>query len=140
MNISEKGINLIKFFESCKLKAYLCPANVWTIGYGHTAGVYKGMSITQEQAEKLFLEDIKPIEKMLNSRQLDLNQNQYDALVSFIFNIGETKFLGSTLYKCLKNKQFKTAGEQFSKWVYANGKISKGLVNRRAKEKELFLS
>lgn len=140
MNISEKGINLIKTFEGCNLKAYLCPANVWTIGYGHTKGIYKGMTITQEQAEKYFLDDIKPIETYLNSLGVTLTQGQFDALVSFTFNLGLERLKHSTLLKCVKAKQFKAASEQFAKWIYANNKISKGLINRRDKEKDLFLS
>lgn len=140
MNISEKGINLIKSFEGCKLKAYLCPANVWTIGYGHTNGVYKGMTITQEQADKYFLDDIKPIEEYLNSLNVELTQGQYDALVSFTYNLGLGKLKSSTLLKCVKAKQFKAAAEQFAKWIYVNNKVSKGLINRRDKEKDLFLS
>lgn len=140
MNISEKGINLIKSFEGCKLKAYLCPANVWTIGYGHTNGVYKGMTITQEQAEQYFLDDIKPIEEYLNSLNIKLTQGQYDALVSFAYNIGLGRFKNSTMLRCVKAKQFKAASEQLAKWIYVNNKVSKGLINRRDKEKDLFLS
>ena len=140
MKISDKGINLIKSFEGCKLKAYLCPANVWTIGYGHTKGVYKGMEITQDKAEELLLQDLKEFEDGINDLKLTLNQNQYDALVSFAFNVGLGNLRSSTLFKCIKSKQYKAAAEQFSKWIYAKGKISTGLINRRAKEKELFES
>lgn len=140
MNISDKGISLIKSFEGCKLKAYLCPANVWTIGYGHTKGVHNGMTITQEQADEYFYEDIKPIEEYLNSLDVELTQGQYDALVSFIYNLGLGRLKSSTLLKCVKAKQFKAASEQFGKWIYVNKKVSRGLIARRNKEKDLFLS
>ena len=88
MNLSEKGISLIKKFEGCHLTAYLCPAGKWTIGYGHTAGVVKGMKITQEQADEYLRQDCKSSEKAVNALGRNLNQNQFDALVSFAFNCG----------------------------------------------------
>ena len=85
-------------------------------------------------------DDIKPIEEYLNSLNVELTQGQYDALVSFTYNLGLGKLKGSTLLKCVKAKQFKAASEQLAKWIYVNNKVSRGLINRRDKEKELFLS
>ncbi len=142
MNISEKGINLIKEFEGCKLESYKCSAGVWTIGYGHTgAEVHEGMKITQEQAEQYLKTDLtihcNNVEKLVN---VPLNQNQFDALVSLEYNIGYNAFKSSTLLKLLNQKKYKEAAEQFTRWKYAGGKVLAGLVRRREKEKALFLS
>jgi len=145
MNISQKGIYLIKEFEGVKLTAYLCPAGVWTIGYGHTRGVKKGDKIDIVQADIFLSEDIKPIERFLNSKKFNINQNQFDALVSFIFNLGASSFLGSTLHrKIALNPNDKTISAEFSKWVKArvNGVLTTlpGLVRRRAAEAKLYFS
>ena len=86
MKTSPKGIALIKEFEGLRLKAYKCPGGVWTIGYGHTAGVKSGMVITEAQAEEYLKADLIVFERYLNGLGLALNQNQFDALVSFIYN------------------------------------------------------
>ena len=89
MKISKNGIELIKKYEGCKLNAYLCPANVWTIGYGHTKNVKEGDKITQEMAEQLLVNDLQQFENAVNAYCLRaLTQNQFDALVSFVFNLG----------------------------------------------------
>ena len=142
MNVSEKGIDLIKEFEGCKLQAYKCPANVWTIGYGHTgAEVHEGLKITQQEADRLLKNDLiihcNNVEKLVT---VPINQNQFDALVSFEYNIGYNAFKTSTLLKLLNQKKYKEAAEQFSRWKYAGGKVLAGLVRRREKEKALFLS
>ena len=112
MKTSKNGIKLITQFEGCRLVSYQDSGGVWTIGYGHTSGVYKGMTITQEQAEKYFHDDIKPIEEYLNSLNIGLTQGQYDALVSFAYNIGLGRFKNSTMLRCVKATQFKAASEQ----------------------------
>jgi len=140
MNISEKGINLIKQFEGCKLTAYLCPAGVWTIGYGHTEGVNKGDKITQDKAEELLKQDLSKFEDALNSYGFALSQNQYDALICFMFNIGIQAFRTSTMFKYLRKNWYAAAAEQFNKWIYANHKPSKGLEKRRDAERDLFVS
>ena len=140
MNISEKGINLIKQFEGCKLTAYLCPAGVWTIGYGHTEGVNKGDKITQDKAEELLKQDLSKFEDALNSYGFTLSQNQYDALICFMFNIGIQAFRTSTMFKYLRKNRYAAAAEQFNKWIYANHKPSKGLERRRDAERDLFVS
>ncbi len=140
MNISETGIELIKKFEGCVLKAYKCPAGVWTIGYGHTSKVIEGQVITQMQAEEFLKQDLKQFETVLkNLVKVEINQNQFDALVSFCYNLGTGNLKSSTLLKLLNKGDYNEAAEQFDRWVYAGGKKLSGLVRRRAAEKELFL-
>lgn len=142
MNISEKGIKLIKDFEGCSLNAYKCPANVWTIGYGHTgANVHRGMKITQKEADNMLKQDLtvhcNNVSKLV---QVPLNQNQFDALVSLEFNIGYGAFKNSTLLKLLNQKRYHEASSQFDRWVYAGKTKLAGLIRRRNSEKQLFLS
>jgi len=145
MKTSEKGLSLIKQHENLRLEAYLCPAGVWTIGYGHTLGVKKGMTITREIAEKLLAEDIAPIERALNALGLNLRQGQFDALVSFIFNVGIGLFNTSTLKRKLidLNKQMLDVASEFARWNKAtvDGKkvVLPGLTRRRAEEATLFM-
>lgn len=141
MNISQKGIDLIKNFEGCRLTAYRCPANILTIGYGHTGSdVVTGQKITQEQAEKLLKSDLlvhcNNVSRLVKA---PLTQNQFDALVSFEFNVGYGNFASSTMLKLLNQKKYREAAAQFDRWVYANRKVLAGLVKRRAAEKNLFL-
>ena len=140
MNISETGIQLIKKFEGCSLKAYKCPAGIWTIGYGHTLGVKEGQTITKEQAETFLKQDIRSFELTVNNLvNVPLNQGQFDALVSFCYNLGTGNLKKSTLLKLINKKDYIGAAEQFDRWVYASGKKLPGLVKRRTAEKELFL-
>ena len=100
MKITNEGINLIKKFEGLRLEAYLCPAGVWTIGYGHTKGVKKGQVITQLEADNLLKEDLSSFEKGVTSLiKSNINQNQFDSLVSFAFNLGLSNLKSSTLLK-----------------------------------------
>lgn len=135
MNISEKGLDLIKSFEGCHLTAYKCPANVWTIGWGHTLGVYEGMKITQAQAEKFLLEDMIKFEGYVNATGLELNQNQFDALVSFTYNCGN-----GNLKTLIKNRTLPQIAEALLLYNKGGGKVLNGLVRRRKAERELFLS
>ena len=142
MNISQKGIDLIKNFEGCRLTAYRCPANILTIGYGHTGSdVREGMMISQEKAESLLKTDLivhcNNVEKLV---KVPLTQSQFDALVSFEYNIGYGNFSNSTLLKLLNQKKYKECAEQFERWKIAGGKVLAGLVRRRQEEKKLFLS
>lgn len=134
MEASQNALNLIKKFEGCRLTAYKCPAGVWTIGVGHTAGVYQGMKITQTEADKLLKNDLKIYEKHVNNLKRNFNQNEFDALVSFTFNCG----VGSlqTLCKNRTNAQIADALLLYNK---GGGKVLQGLVNRRKAERELFL-
>lgn len=152
MQTSEKGINAIIAFEGMELDAYKCPSGVWTIGVGHTGYidgrlVQKGMSISEDKAMTVLKEDLKKFEDYLNKQPFAsrLNQNQFDALVSFVFNVGTGNFQNSTMRKklCMNAKKEDIAAE-FGRWVYgtANGKktVLKGLEHRREKEAEMFLS
>lgn len=141
---SKNGINLIKKYEGCVLKAYKCPANVWTIGYGHTSGVKEGQKITKTQAEEYLKKDLVKYEKSVNKLVIvDLNQNQFDALISFTYNVGMGNLGKSTLLKKLNDNNYIGASTEFLKWNKAvvNGKKKelKGLTKRRKAEKKLFL-
>ena len=139
--ISENGINLIKSFEGLRLSAYKCSAGVLTIGYGHTGNVKPFDVVSEKQAEDILKNDLMKFEKVINdSVSAELNQNQFDALVSFVFNIGAAAFKKSTMLKFLNANHFPLAAGQFDRWVYIKGEKSNGLINRRKKEKELFLS
>lgn len=141
MKLSEKGKTLIKKYEGLKLSAYKCPAGVWTIGYGHTAGVFEGQKITSDQADEFFDNDIKQFEKIvLELCNVPLKQGQFDALVSFVYNVGKTAFANSTLLKLLNQKKYTAAGNEFSRWVYVRDKKLQGLVKRRIDERFLFFA
>lgn len=138
MKISEVGIKLICKWEEFRGYAYVCPAGLWTIGYGHTGGVKPTDKIDLAQGEAYLRKDLEIVERCLNALELELNQNQYDALCSLIFNIGTGNFLRSTLLKHLRAKQYDKASAEFLKWRKANGKVLKGLEARRKDEQELF--
>lgn len=138
MKISEAGIKLICKWEEFRGCAYVCPAGLWTIGYGHTDRVKPTDKIDLAQGEAYLRKDLEIVERCLNSLAIKLNQNQYDALCSLIFNIGIGNFLRSTLLKCLQAKQYDKASAEFLKWRKANGKVLKGLEARRKDEQELF--
>lgn len=140
MKTSIEGVELIKRFESFRAKAYKCPAGVWTYGFGHTKGVKEGDMITESEAQKLLIEELKEYEQaVLKLVKVELNQYQFDALVSFVYNLGESNLKKSTLLKELNKNNYIGASEQFTAWVFAGGKKLNGLVKRREAEKELFL-
>lgn len=136
MKTSQKGIDLIKSFEGCRLLAYKCPADVWTIGYGHTKGVKPGDRITVAQAEQYLKEDLTKYEKEVDKYgKYNWNQNEYDALVSFALNIGSIHQLtanGTRTKEQIANK--------IPEYRKASGKILAGLERRRAAERKLFLT
>tara|TARA_B100000214_G_C23940474_1_gene615454 strand:+ start:302 stop:751 length:450 start_codon:yes stop_codon:yes gene_type:complete len=141
MQTSKEGIALIKKFEGCKLESYKCAAGVWTIGYGSTNGVTEGMSISQERADMLLMEDIEKFENAVNDLvKVDLKQNQFDALVSWTFNLGPTNLKNSTLLKVLNSTHVDWADipHQIQRWNKAGGKVLEGLVRRREAEALLF--
>ena len=141
MKTSPKGIALIKEFEGLRLKAYLCPGGVWTIGYGHTAGVKPGMVISEVQAEEYLKADLIAFERYLNGLGLALNQNQFDALVSFIYNVGTGNFSSSTLLRKVRaNPQDNSIMDEFLRWVYSKGRVLPGLQRRRLAEMKLYFS
>lgn len=135
------GIDIIKKFEGCKLKAYLCPAGKPTIGYGHTYGVKLERVISKAEAEVLLDHDyqdaLNGVEELI---KVPLTENQLGALASFVFNLGRGKLLGSTLRKKLNQGDYKGAAEEFDKWVFAGGVKLNGLIARRAAERALFES
>lgn len=138
MKTSQRGIDLIKQFEGLRLTAYKCPAGVYTIGYGHTRGVKRGMKITEEEASAYLTADLRNSEKAVERYDsiYHWNQNEYDALVSFTFNCGATN-LRSLLRNGRRNRsQIAVTLPLYRK---ADGKVLKGLVRRRAAEKALFL-
>lgn len=146
MKISQAGIDLIKSFEGCYLKAYKCPAGVWTIGWGTTEPIngvkpHAGMKITQKQADDLLVKNLKNYEDTVNKyvTYKGFNQNQYDALVSFAYNCGCGALKTSTLLKKLNKGDVQGAANEFLRWNKANGKVLTGLTRRRNAEKELFL-
>lgn len=140
MNISKNGIDFIKKEEGLVLNAYLCPANVWTIGYGHTNGVKKGDKITEEQAEDFLVNDLLYSERIVNKMvKVKLNQNQYDALVSFVFNVGSGNFINSTLLKKLNaGANSDEICVELRRWIFSKGRKLPVLVARRQRECELY--
>ena len=139
MNIGQKGIDLIKHFEGCELNAYKCPAGVWTIGYGHIKGVSEGMSITQEQAEQMLLDELKEYENYINELvTVNLSQNQFDALVSWVYNLGPANLKSSTMLKVLNDGKYEDVPYQMKRWNKAGGKVLDGLVRRREAEALLY--
>ena len=141
MKTSSKGIALIKEFEGLRLKAYKCPGGVWTIGYGHTAGVKPGMVISEAQAEEYLKADLIAFEKYLNGLGLALDQNQFDALISFIYNVGTGNFTSSTLLRKVRvNPQDNSIMDEFLSWVYSKGRVLPGLQRRRLAEMKLYFS
>jgi lysozyme len=142
MNISDAALEHIKHYEGFSSVPYLCPAEVWTIGYGHTQGVNAyTIPITKETAHEYLREDVRATENaILELVHVALNQSQYDALVSLIFNIGEGNFRRSTLLKKLNCADFEGAADEFLRWVYGGGRKIRGLEKRRKAEREMFLS
>ena len=141
MNTSPKGIALIKEFEGLRLKAYKCPGGVWTIGYGHTAGVKPGIVISEAQAEEYLKADLIAFERYLNGLGLALNQNQFDALVSYIYNVGTGNFSNSTLLRKVRaNPQENSIMDEFLRWVYSKGRVLPGLQRSRLDEMKLYFS
>jgi lysozyme len=141
MKQSDQGIDLIKRFEGVRLKAYDDGVGVLTIGYGHTSGVHWGDVITEDEAENLLQEDLEDFEECVNDLvDVSLNQAQFDALVSFTFNVGCGAFRRSTLLRKLNKGDYKAAANQLLRWNRGGGRVLKGLVRRRQAERDLFLS
>lgn len=139
MKISNRGLALIKKSEGLRLEAYLCPAGIPSIGYGHTRGVAIGLTCTEAQAEAWLLEDLEPSERGVSELvRVPLTQGQYDALASFTFNLGVGALTGSRLLALLNARDYAGASAEFSRWVHAKGKALPGLVTRRASERALF--
>lgn len=144
MQTSKAGIDFIKQWEGLELKAYQDIAGVWTIGYGHTETAGPGMTITPERAEELLAQDLRPREKAVRELvKVPLNQNEFDALVSLVYNIGVGAFTTSTARLRLNKGDREGAADAMLWWNKAtiNGvkQVSHGLTNRRNAERELFL-
>ena len=139
MNISQEGLSLIKKFERCELEAYKCAAGVWTKGYGSTKDVKEGDTLTQEEADDLLLHEMSEYEGYINDAvTVDLKQNQFDSLVSWVFNLGPANLKASTMLKVLNNKDFDDVPGQIKRWNKAGGKVLQGLIRRREAEALLF--
>jgi len=139
MKTSLEGINLIKHFEGCELEAYKCPAGVWTIGYGHIKGVQQGDVITEQEADNMLVEELEEYENYIhNLVNCPLNQNQFDALVSWVYNLGSSNLQASTLLKVLNAGDYAGVPAQMLRWNKAGGKVLEGLTRRRQAEADLF--
>ena len=139
MKLGERGTEILKYFEGCKLTAYQDSVGVWTIGYGHTKGVYDGMTITQDHAEQMLLSELEEYEGYIKDMvTVPLTQNQFDALVVWVYNLGPTNFRNSTLLKELNAGNYNAAGQELTRWNKAGGKVLAGLVKRREAEAQLF--
>lgn len=134
MSINEAGLNLIKEFEGLRLEAYLCPAGKWTIGYGTTMGVSRGMSVTKETAERLLRTDVQRFEIVVHALRRAWTENEFSALVSFAYNCGASNL--RTLCRERSSEQIADAMLLYNK---ADGKALAGLTRRRQAERELFL-
>jgi len=130
--INKDGLELIKKFEVLRLRAYLCPAGVWTIGYGHTKTAKRGMVITEAEAERLLREDMIDFENGVNSMvKAKLNDNQFSALVSFAFNVGNANLKRSSALRMINEGRLKDGAESLKRWNKAKGVVLEGLVRRR---------
>ena len=139
MKTSAEGIALIKKFEGCELESYICPAGVWTIGYGTTKNVIEGMKITGNQAEELLKKDLETFEEEIERLvEVPLSQCQFDSLVAWTYNLGATNLKKSTLLKVLNRAEHDEVPIQIKRWNKANGEVLKGLVRRREAEALLY--
>jgi lysozyme len=139
MKLTQEGIDLVKRFEGCRLKAYKCPAGVWTIGYGHTKGVKQNDVITQAQAEEYLAQDLQEAGKeVVRLVKVPLNDNQFSALCSFVFNVGAGNLQKSTLLKLLNQGQKDAVPEQLLRWTKSKGIVLRGLMARRLSEAILW--
>jgi len=139
MKISDNGIDLIKAFEGCELEAYQCSADVWTIGYGHTRGVSEGDVFSQEDADTTLRKDLEEFESYVSDLvTIPLTQYQFDALVSWTFNLGPTNLGESTMLTRINDSKFLDVPYEIQRWNKAGGKVVAGLARRRAAEAKLF--
>ena len=140
MKISEEGLALIKKFEGCELEAYQCAAGIWTIAYGRIKEVKEGHTCTQEQAEAWLDEELHEYQSYIDDMvEVDLEQCQFDALVSWVYNLGPSNLKSSTLLKVVNNSEYDEVPERIKRWNKAGGKVLEGLVRRREAEALLFL-
>lgn len=141
MKIGQNGLNLIKASEGFRDHAYLDTGGVPTIGYGTTHGVHMGQVITESQAEEFLKRDVSGAEHTINTMvTVPLTQNQFDALVCFVYNIGDGQFKSSTLLRVLNQGHYDQVPTQLARWNKDNGRVLAGLTTRRANEGKLFES
>lgn len=137
--INKAGVELIKNYEGLRLTPYLCPARIWTIGYGHTRTVRAGMKISEVVAEQLLEDDLRLVERAVTRLvQVPLNDNQFSVLVCFAFNVGITNFEKSTLLRLLNRGWYEQVPAQLMRWNRASGEVLGGLSRRRAAEAKLW--
>lgn len=138
-NLSYTGVALTEVFEGLSLVAYQDSRGVWTIGYGHTAGVTEGMTCTQQQAEDWLIADVQwAVSVVQNDVTVSLTQNEFDALVDFVFNVGSGNFESSTLLADLNAGNYAASADQFQRWDLAGGQVVAGLLRRRIAEENEF--
>jgi len=139
LKTSQEGISLIKSFEGCELESYRCSANVPTIGFGHTAGVSDGDTCTIEEAETMLAEDLVEFENYVkNYVETDLEQNEFDALVAWTYNLGPANLKESTMLQEINAGNFEEVPRQMKRWNRAGGEVLDGLIRRREAESLLF--
>ena len=139
MQLSKTGIELLKHFEGCELKAYQDSVGVWTIGYGHTKGIYEGLEITQSEAKKMLIDELPEYEGYITDKVVPmLQQHEFDALVCWVYNLGPTNLSSSTMLKKLNAGEFKEVPFQMKRWDKAGGQPLLGLTRRRNAEALLF--
>lgn len=137
---SDTLIQAVKQFEGLRLKSYLCPAGIWTIGYGHTHGVKAGQQITSAQADSLLVGDLLPFVQYVNRLGVCKTQGQFDALVDFTYNLGTAALGSSTLLQRIRiNADDATICKEFRRWVHSGGKVLTGLKKRREWECEQWM-
>lgn len=139
MQYSKTGLALTERFESCRLEAYQDQVGVWTIGWGHTKGVYEGMTCTAEQALQWLIQDTLAAATAVNVLvNVPVTQDEFDALTDFIFNLGAMAFASSTMLRLLNAGDYEGAAGQFERWDHAGGVEVAGLLRRRKEEEDLF--
>ena len=139
MKVSQDCIDLVKFFEGFEAKAYLCPANVWTIGYGRTRNVREGDVVNEKQAERDLLEELEEFGDQVSSTvKVSLEQSQFDALTSWTYNLGVGNLQSSTLLKKLNSGDKNSVPSEMLRWNKAAGKVLAGLTRRREAEAKLW--
>ena len=139
MKVSQECVDLVKFFEGFEANAYLCPANVWTIGYGRTRNVREGDVVNERQAERDLLEELEEFaDQVLNTVKVELLQHQLDALTSWTYNLGVGNLSSSTLLKKLNIGDYESVPSEMVRWNKAGGKVLAGLTRRREAEAELW--
>ena len=140
MKISAEGLALIKKFEGLELKAYQCAAGVWTIGYGHTKDVQEGDEWSESHADHMLEVELEEFEGYINDNvTVALSQNQFDALVSWVYNLGPANLKASTMLKVLNSGDYEGVPAQIQRWNKAGGKVLEGLIRRRKAEALLFV-